>query len=232
MLDLSDDEDELAAKAAALKQSQRSEADRKADEAFRKAAEADAARGKEKTLKPKGSGWLGGWFSRGSGDESLDKKPIKARLGEENSFYYDPDLKKWVNKKASPEEQTASAGPTPPPPKGPAPPGMGGPPPRGPSPLAGPPMGSSPTSHPTPPLGPSGSALPAPPSGPASRMASPASDAPAGITPGLAPPSRPSTGMSSVSNASDIDDLLPTEGRRGGTMRRKKARGYVDVMAK
>ncbi|KAI7702400.1 hypothetical protein KC353_g14770 [Hortaea werneckii] len=46
MMDLSDDEDdrEMERRAAALKQQQKSDADRQADEAFRKAAEADAAR--------------------------------------------------------------------------------------------------------------------------------------------------------------------------------------------
>lgn len=41
VMDLDDDDDDLAARAAALKKQQKSEADRAADEAFRKAAEAD-----------------------------------------------------------------------------------------------------------------------------------------------------------------------------------------------
>ncbi|EKM55569.1 uncharacterized protein PHACADRAFT_144091 [Phanerochaete carnosa HHB-10118-sp] len=54
-----------------------------------------------------------GWFSisklwkrnEGSGG------PVKANLGDNNSFYYDKDLKRWVNKNAGPE----SSAPTPPP---------------------------------------------------------------------------------------------------------------------
>ena len=41
--------------------------------------------------------WFGGWF--GKKDPNLGPGPIKAKLGEESSFYYDKDLKKWVNKK-------------------------------------------------------------------------------------------------------------------------------------
>ncbi|KAF8654092.1 hypothetical protein AX16_003625 [Volvariella volvacea WC 439] len=56
----------------------------------------------------------GGWFSRWWKREG--NAPVKASLGEESSFYYDKDLKKWVNKKAGAEE----AKPTPPPPPPPA----------------------------------------------------------------------------------------------------------------
>ena len=57
-----DEDDDLAARASALKISggstgSKSEADRKADEAFRKAAEADAQRDKEAAAAKKG-GWL------------------------------------------------------------------------------------------------------------------------------------------------------------------------------
>jgi hypothetical protein len=47
--------------------------------------------------------WFGGWFKRGAAEDDVSSgtpgKPIKAKLGEESSFYYDKDLKKWVNKK-------------------------------------------------------------------------------------------------------------------------------------
>ena len=50
----------------------------------------------------KSSGWFG-WLKRGSAEPAagapVPGKPIKAKLGEESSFYYDKDLKKWVNKK-------------------------------------------------------------------------------------------------------------------------------------
>lgn len=46
---------------------------------------------------------------------SNPNKPIRAKLGEANSFYYDPELKRWVNKNAGPEDLVKKA--TPPPPK-------------------------------------------------------------------------------------------------------------------
>lgn len=39
--------------------------------------------------------WLGRWFKRSDGAPAS----VKASLGEETSFYYDKELKKWVNKK-------------------------------------------------------------------------------------------------------------------------------------
>jgi hypothetical protein len=47
--------------------------------------------------------------------------------------------------------------------------------------------------------------------------------------PPSAPPSRPGTGMS---NASSIDDLLgpATGGAKRGAAKKKKGRGYIDVM--
>ena len=41
-------------------------------------------------------GWFG-WFRK-----SDTPKPVKANLGKESSFYYDPDLGRWVNKAVSP----------------------------------------------------------------------------------------------------------------------------------
>ncbi|KAH9826065.1 COPII coat assembly protein sec16, partial [Teratosphaeria destructans] len=116
IMDLDDDDDAIARQAAALKKAQ---ADREADDAFRKAAEADAARDKEKSDGKK-AGWLGGWFGGGGKKESSAdlNKPIKAKLGEENSFVYDEALGKWVNKKASAGEATAAAATPPPPMRG------------------------------------------------------------------------------------------------------------------
>ncbi|KAJ9641769.1 vesicle coat component [Coniosporium tulheliwenetii] len=108
-----DDDDELERRAAELKKQQKAQADREADEAFRKAAEADAA--KDAPKKPTSS-WFG-WLKKSEATDAPNK-PIKAKLGEENSFVYDPDLKKWVNKKAGTAAATPTAA-TPPPPKGP-----------------------------------------------------------------------------------------------------------------
>jgi hypothetical protein len=228
-----DNDEDLVARAAALKISSgsKSDADRKADEAFRKAAEADAKRDKEVAAKKSG-GWLSGWFKK---DANAAPGPIKAKLGEESSFYYDPDLGKWINKKAGASGEPERATATPPPPKGPP---MGSRSASGSAmaPLAGPPTGlmAPPTSAPQ-----RSSSMPPPMAGPGSRASTPGlpSDTENGPKPptlarpsfGAAsgPPSRPGTGMS---NASSIDDLLGApQARKGAGAKKKKAGRYVDV---
>ncbi|THV85361.1 hypothetical protein D6D29_02409 [Aureobasidium pullulans] len=225
-MDTEDDDDEIIRRAAALK---KAADDKAADEAFRKAAEEDAKRDDKSGANGDKKGWFGGWF--GKKDPNAQPGPIRAKLGEQSSFYYDPDLKKWVNKKGGAEAAAPTAA-TPPPPRGP--------PSRSVSntaaPQAGPPMSGPPSRVMTPASG--------PPSGPPSMAASPAApqtgfpsaSAPPplgglGGPPGSAPPSRPATSMS---NASSIDDLLGAPGpRKGGTAKSKKRGGrYVDVMAK
>ncbi|RFU26708.1 hypothetical protein B7463_g9636, partial [Scytalidium lignicola] len=201
----------------------RAEKDREADEAFRKAAEEDAKRDKEAASVKKSWGFAG-WFGGGKKETEQLNKPIKAKLGEESSFVYDPELKRWVNKKAG-AENTASAGATPPPPKGP---------PRSQS--VGPRSVSSPSAPP--PQRAVSSSLDverpsfshnnslgglAPP--PMIRSVSNGSN---GSGPLNGPPSRPGTSMS---NASSIDDLLGPATARKGTMKKpKRGRGYIDVM--
>lgn len=232
MDDDEDDSAELAARAAAM---QKAAADKAADDAFRKAAEADAARDNKKHSNNQSlgggagekKGWFGGWFKKDPNAQAQQGNgPIRAKLGEENSFYYDEDLKKWVNKKGGDDSATPSAA-TPPPPR------ASGPPSRA---VSGA-VGSS-----APPSRIVSAAVPG--SGPPSRIGTPADGGPAapplsavpgGMTNGggSGPPSRPSTGMS---NASSLDDLLggPPGGQRkvGGTVKKKKAGRYVDVMAK
>jgi len=53
------------------------------------------------------------WFSRWWNKEG-SSGPVKATLGEESSFVYDKELKRWVNRKAG-AEATKPAGPPPPP---------------------------------------------------------------------------------------------------------------------
>ena len=247
IMDLDDDDDDMVARAAALKKAQ---ADRAADEAFRKAAEADAEKDKAKdpgNKKASGS-WLGGWFKKDPTAEL--NKPIRAKLGEESSFYYDEVQKKWVNKKGG-TESTAPAAATPPPPRGPAS--------RMASAASGPPSGPPSRVASAAGLGsrpPTSGSVASPPmmapglgSGPPSRAATPASMGPpdsAGLVPpasfaagGLigegsgppsAPPSRPPTSMST---ASSLDDLLAGPRKAGsGTVKGKKKGRYVDVMAK
>ncbi|QPG75996.1 hypothetical protein FOA43_003382 [Brettanomyces nanus] len=55
----------------------------------------------------------GGWFSWLSKKDD-GPKPIKAKLGEENQFYYDEKLKRWINKNAPVEEQIVDTLPPPP----------------------------------------------------------------------------------------------------------------------
>ncbi|KAF1961536.1 hypothetical protein CC80DRAFT_390730, partial [Byssothecium circinans] len=238
-----DDDDDLATRAAALKgnsNKSKSDADRAADEAFRKAAEADAKRDKE--TKKSGS-WFGGWFKK---DPNAAPGPIKAKLGEESSFYYDPELKKWVNKKAGADAGASKPMATPPPPKS-GPPSrsvssnntMGPPsslPSGGATHLSAPPT-RAPTSNPQ-----RSSSMPPPMNGPNSRASTPGlpsdNEGSAGPKPPVltrpsfpsasGPPSRPGTGMST---ASSIDDLLGApQARKGPGAKKKKAGRYVDVM--
>lgn len=229
-----DDDDDIVSRAAALKSKKTSEADRAADAAFRAAAEADAARGSQDDKDKKG--WFGGWFG-GKKEQMPGPGPVRAKLGEENSFYFDKDLNKWVNKKGGADAATPATS-TPPPPRGPpsrvASGAASGPPTMGPPSRAASGAGSRPPTSSGPPM-PSG-----PPSGPPSRVGTPASvgSAPPGVlngpgAAGLMPPPRPS---SSLSHASSLDDLLggppSAGGAKKGTVKGGKKKGgrYVDVM--
>ena len=72
--------------------------------------------------KSSGNSWLGRLLgSRSSSAQQNEKegKAVRAHLGEETSFYYDKELKRWVNKKAGVDNAAAPAA-LPPPPKKPA----------------------------------------------------------------------------------------------------------------
>ncbi|OAX84958.1 hypothetical protein ACJ72_00660 [Emergomyces africanus] len=223
-----DDDDDFAARDEAVRKAEKERKDREADEAFKKAAEEDA-----KKPAPEKKGWFS-WWSKKDPNANNTGGPIRAKLGEENSFYYDKELKRWVNKK-DPNSATATAHSTPPPPKGPAPPSR---------------SVSANTSLPPADNG-SASTLAPPPnlsSGPPSQAGD---SSPQNLSPGLpslaapssgspflmprsvsaGPPSRPGTALS---NASSIDDLIGApQARKGNTVRgKKKGRGYVDVMTK
>ena len=64
------------------------------------------------------SSWFGGGAKKedGSIGEPSPNKPVKAKLGEASSFVYDPELKRWINKKAGAENTEAKKA-TPPPPR-------------------------------------------------------------------------------------------------------------------
>lgn len=216
-MDLDEDEDDLGRRAAALKKSQKSTTDRETDDAFRRAAEEDA---KKTAVSKSGSGWLSGiWGRSGSKDQNQAKpKAHQIHIGEENSFVFDKDLNKWVNKKAGGESTAPSAAKAPPP-KGPPKAVVGGPSFGIRSPISN--SINETTSESLSGIGTPGQGL------------LPSSMPPAGLTLGLAPPSRPGTGMSVVSNDSSVDDLMgPAQPRKGGTMKRSKKRaGYIDVLA-
>ncbi|KAJ5545516.1 hypothetical protein N7461_007820 [Penicillium sp. DV-2018c] len=225
---MDDEDDDLAARAAAI---QKAENDRKANEAFAKAAEEDAKKGPPQSGK---KGWFGGWFGGGKKEENNSGGgPIKAKLGEENSFYYDKDLKKWVNKKDP--NSSAPVRATPPPPRGSAPPSRtvssssmppNGGPPISPMPTSGSRPQSSTSAAPLQSSSPGISGL-APPSLPRSVSTGAAMPTPPGSSSG--PPPRPS---SSLTHASSIDDLIGApQARKGATARGKKKGRYVDVMA-
>ncbi|KAG5922830.1 hypothetical protein E4U42_005232 [Claviceps africana] len=232
-----DDDDDIPA-LKKLQGQTKSDKDRENEEMFRKVAEEDAKRAAAAASAKKGWGF-GGWFggskkSDGStGDSSSSGKPIKAKLGEESSFVYDPDLGRWVNKKPGAENVEAKKA-TPPPPRAagprrasgtPPPPGTGvGVPPPADGRMSVPPMGMPPR--------PSASTLSTAQSmdnlhfraGPGGLSRTVSSSTIAG------PPSRPSTSMS---NASSIDDLLGAPGpRKAGPKKPRKSGRYVDVMAK
>jgi hypothetical protein len=77
------------------------------NEAEEKPAEKQPEKSDEKVGK---KGWFG-WLRKS--DEGMPK-PIRAKLGEESSFYYDQELKRWVNKKSPADAaKTASLGPPP-----------------------------------------------------------------------------------------------------------------------
>ncbi|KAK7954355.1 COPII coat assembly protein SEC16 [Apiospora saccharicola] len=237
-----DDDDDIPALNNQAEKS-KAEKDRENQELFRKAAEEDAKRAE--AAKSQKKGWFGGLFGGGGAKKEQAEAPkaIKAKLGEDSSFVYDPDAKRWVNKKAGAENTPAKSA-TPPPPRSasrngtPPPPGGGLAPPMGrgtPPPPGGPPMRSvsglkqqmssdslhipGPAMGGAPPMGRSVSNM--------SNMSAVSNASGEGLT--MAPPSRPAT---SLSNASSIDDLLGAAGpRKAGAKKARKGR-YVDVMAK
>jgi hypothetical protein len=170
-------------------------------------------------------------------------KPIRAKLGESSSFIYDPDQKRWVNKKAGaditppktstpPPPRAVSNSGTPPPGAGPGTPPIGGmPPPFGAPPPTGIPrsvsnlnrMASSDN------LAPPGPAL-----GGLTLMSRSFSNLSNASDSGSGPPSNvPSRPATSLSNASSIDDLIGAAGpRKAGAKKARKSGRYIDVMAK
>lgn len=238
-----DDEDDEMPRAQS-----KDDKDRENEEMFRKAAEEDGKKLKKQdpvmndrssnmhgtakraaSQQPAKKGWgLSGWFGgskkTNASEETRDagpNKPIRAKLGEASSFVYDPDLKRWINKKPG-AENAAEKKAAPPPPRSNVPP------------VSRTPSNSS--------LRAAAATATPPPAGPPTAMPEPKSRdgaAPPAMppltNPSLAgatsrPVSRPSTSMS---NASSIDDLLGPPGpRKAGQKKSRKGGRYVDVMDK
>ncbi|KAF3077395.1 COPII coat assembly protein SEC16 [Trichoderma lentiforme] len=230
---MDDDDDDFPAPQS--KEKSKAEKDRENEEMFRKAAEEDAKRAAEAAQAKKGwgfSSWFGGSKkeagSPGEASSSSPGKPIKAKLGEASSFVYDPELKRWVNKKPGAEQVEAKSA-TPPPPKASSSPrSVSGTPPLRqftPPPAQG--RSSVPPS--------SGFGTLAPPAvlnrapSQESLSAPPMLRSMSGASTDSKPSSRPTTSMS---NASSIDDLLSAGPRKPGQKKARKAGRYVDVMAK
>ena len=87
-MDDDDDDAEFLARAAVLKKETEEKKKKEEEEEKKKQAAASG-----------GSGWFKGWFGGKKDANPQSGGPIKAKLGEESSFYYDPDLKRWINKK-------------------------------------------------------------------------------------------------------------------------------------
>ncbi|KAK2019587.1 hypothetical protein LZ32DRAFT_634083 [Colletotrichum eremochloae] len=232
-MDDDDDDDIPALKALKSKDKSKADKDKENEEMFRKAAEEDAKRAAAQQQQQK-KGWgFTSWFGgkkEASPEPQQGNKPVKANLGESSSFVYDPDLKRWVNKKAGADSTPAKTA-TPPPPKGAPRSNTGTPPPPR---TMTPPMGRSsapPGAPPGPGLAnaPSQESLGVPPGPrPSGLMRSVSNTSTGGPLAG--PPSRPPTSMS---NASSIDDLISAAGpRKPGAKKAKKGGRYVDVMAK
>lgn len=258
---MDDDDDDFVGKSRAPKEKTKEEKDREADEAFRKAAEEDAKRAEAEKSQKKGGWGLGSWFKK---KDSIDNsnanaqgqgqpnKPIKAKLGEESSFYYDKELKRWVNSKGDKDGPAKSA--TPPPPKGPpristAPPATrdgqfrtgSAPPMKTSENLRG--LQPSSLSYSSRPGTSDGGRLDTPPP-PAQRSGSGLSArSNDGVTPdvvvnpppagsgGPPPPSRSAGPPKPANGGMNIDDLLgPPQARKRGAIKKKKSSRYVDVM--
>jgi hypothetical protein len=63
--------------------------------------------------KPESKGFFGSVFSLFGGKKEEGEGPTKAHLPTGSSFYYDPDLKKWVNKKGGSEKAEEKLAPPP-----------------------------------------------------------------------------------------------------------------------
>ncbi|KAI8973399.1 Sec23-binding domain of Sec16-domain-containing protein [Mycotypha africana] len=142
-----EDDDDLGFGNSSTKKAAKFAADSTADnsndnDTNKKENDEKAADSKKENERKEKSGWgLFSLFGSGKKDKesSDEKKPVKANLGEQSTFYYDEKEKRWVNKLN--DSKPASA-PLPPPPK------ASTPQPTVASPMAPPPSAAKPNSMP------------------------------------------------------------------------------------
>ncbi|KAG8961249.1 hypothetical protein FRC03_005597 [Tulasnella sp. 419] len=182
--------------------------------------------------KPAENKSSGSWFGRLWGRTPEPNGPVKANLGEETSFYYDKELKRWVNKKGG-ADTTPATPPPPPPSRGPSRPQSAAPGATFSNPTGEDPRGATPPPRPS---SVATSASAPPPTSSAIRNIPPKRShlaesfvpTPEGVT----PPVRPATTAGAVGAGSmDIPSTLtppPTYGRSSAAKRKGKSR-YVDV---
>lgn len=169
----------------------------------------------------------GGWFSwlrkPGAGEDPNKPKPVRAKLGEESSFYFDENLKRWVNKKAPLESQGPAA--PPPPPKAKSKPATPSPA-AAPAPVPAPGTSSAPTG-----MSPATSQRSTPVPGPGTTRGGAApSPASAPAPPGKPPGGPPAPAKPPI--AGGLDDLLAAAPAPGRKPARRNARSrYVDIVS-
>lgn len=132
-----DDDDQSQTEAEAERLRLEAEHTRKEEEERRKKQEEEERKKKETSEGSTSRSWFG-MFGAGSNNKN-EKKVYKAKLGEDNSFYYDEKLKRWINGKESIEAQVSANKPPPPPPVS----SVKKPSPLNSTPPVGPPIGSN-----------------------------------------------------------------------------------------
>ncbi|CEP61891.1 COPII coat assembly protein SEC16 LALA0_S04e03026g [Lachancea lanzarotensis] len=207
-----DEEDEAEAEKQRL-EAEKQQAEAEMREAKEQAKKKSSVAKGDKDKNPNNASWFG-WLRK----DANEKKPVKAKLGHQNTFYYDDKLQRWVNKNATAEEKQQVSAPPPPPPiikkkeEG--------------SPKVKPRSGSVAGGA----AARTGAFVP-----PTYSFKEPVASSTenAGASRSVSPSLSPSVSLSGK-KANNIDDLMSlanTPGNQGGTRRKKKAaRGYVNVM--
>ncbi|GMM31647.1 Sec16 protein [Martiniozyma asiatica (nom. inval.)] len=110
-----DDDDDAAAEENLKKEEERLRKEKEEEERKKKQKKEEELKKKEEEKKNEDKSNGGSWFGGLFGGNKEGKKVYKAKLGEQNSFYYDEKLGKWINSKIPLEEQLKDSAPPPPP---------------------------------------------------------------------------------------------------------------------